>query len=152
MLLKTHLAISIFFILLFLPVVEYKILFIIVAIIATCLPDLDTRFSHIGRKKIFRIFQFFSKHRGMIHSYTFLLALTLFLVLFVPVLAFGFFLGYSLHLLADSFNPSGIRPFYPSKKESKWKIRTGGYTEIVILTIFVIVDLGLFVFRIASIF
>ena len=148
MLLKTHLAISIFFILLFLPAVEDKIIFIIVTLVATYIPDIDSRYSKLGRKKVFRILQWMTKHRGMIHSYTFLLSLTLLLALFIPILAFGFFLGYGLHLLADSFTPEGIRPFYLYKKKSSGMIRTGGNIEIGILGSFIILDLIFLVLRI----
>lgn len=147
MLLKTHLAISIFFILLFLPSVEYKIIFIILAIIATYLPDIDSRYSRIGRKKTARILQWFTKHRGMFHSFTFLLIITLFLVLFFPIIAFGFFLGYGLHLFADSFTKEGIRLFYPSKNVSKGGIRTGGKIEISLLVLLIMIDLALFFLR-----
>ena len=123
MLLRTHLAITVLFALLFLPIVEHKVVFVIVALIATYIPDIDSRYSKLGRKKIFRVLQWITKHRGMIHSYTFLLTLTLLLALFIPVLAFGFFLGYGLHLLADSFTLEGVKPFYPYKEKSCGKIR-----------------------------
>ncbi len=118
MLIKTHLSITIFFILFFINSVEHKLVFVVVALIATYLPDVDSRYSTLGRKKINRILQWFTKHRGMIHSFSFLLTITLFLVLFVPVVALGFFLGYGLHLFADSFTKDGIKPFYPWKKRS----------------------------------
>jgi len=143
MLLKTHLAISIFFILLLLPVVEDKIIFVIVALVATYIPDIDSRYSKLGRKRIFRILQWMSKHRGMIHSYTFLLTITIFLVLFIPVLAFGFFLGYGLHLLADSFTIAGIQPFYPFKNKSCGIIRTGKRIEVGVFVGFIIGSLVL---------
>lgn len=143
MLLRTHLSISIFFILLLLPVVEHKLVFVLTAIIATYIPDIDSRYSKLGRKKIFRILQWMSGHRGMIHSYTFLLTIIVFLVIFVPVLAFGFFLGYGLHLLADSFTIAGIKPFYPLKKISKGIIKTGGRIEIGVFIGLVIGDLML---------
>ncbi len=152
MLLKTHLAISIFFILIFLQSVEHKIIFVAVAVIATYIPDIDSRYSRIGRKKIARILQWFTKHRGMIHSFTFLLTIILFLILFFPIIAFGFFLGYGLHLFADSFTKEGIRPFYPSKKVSKGKIRTGGKLEISLFVVFVIADLALFFIRFSGVF
>jgi membrane-bound metal-dependent hydrolase YbcI (DUF457 family) len=141
MLLKIHLAITLFFVLVFLSSVENKIIFIIIAVFATYLPDIDSRYSKIGRKKITRILNWFTKHRGIIHSFSFLLIIIIFLVLFFPVAAFGFFLGYGLHLFADSFTPAGIRPFYPSKKISKGKIRTGGIIERGVLIAFVILDL-----------
>ena len=143
MLLRTHLAITFFAVLIFISSVEHKITFVIVAFAATLIPDLDTPFSKVGNHLILRPFQLFVKHRGLIHSFTFLFLLTLFFVLFIPKLAFGFFLGYGLHLLADSFTVEGIQVFYPFKKKSSWKIRTGGKIEIGLFAGFVLADLVL---------
>lgn len=148
MLYRTHLAITLFFVLLLISGVEHKVTFIIVALIATFIPDIDSKYSKIGKYKIFRILQFFTKHRKFIHSFTFLIAITAFLVLFFPVIALPFFLGYSLHLFTDSFNVEGIRPFYPLKKVSLGKIRTGGNIENFIFLSFVLVDLILLLVKI----
>jgi len=152
MLIKTHLAITIFFILLLISVVDHQLTFVVFAILATYLPDVDSRFSTIGHKRLSRILQFFTKHRGMIHSFTFLFLITLLIALFFPIPALGFFVGYASHLFADSFTPDGIRPFYPSKKTSSGKVVTGGIMEKGILVSFVLVDLFLFVGKIVSIF
>jgi inner membrane protein len=146
MLLKTHYAIILFFVVLFFSSVENKIIFLIFAFIGTQLPDVDSRYSKIGSKKLARILQLFTKHRGMIHSFTFLIILTIILVLIYPVSAFGFFLGYCLHLLADSFTIDGITPFYPFKNKSKGIIRTGGGLEIGLMIGFFIVD-GILIFQ-----
>ena len=151
MLIKTHLAITIFFILLFINSVEHKVVFVVVALIATYIPDIDSRYSTLGRKKINRILQWFTKHRGIIDSFTFLLTLTLFLVLFWPVLALGFFLGYGLHLFADSFTKEGIRPFYPYKRKSCGGIRTGGKFETSVFLFFVVASLSLLVMKVFTI-
>lgn len=152
MLLKTHYAIVLFFVLLFLPSVEFKVLFVVSAIIGTQLPDIDSRYSTLGHRKIARVLQVFTKHRGMIHSFTFLISLTIILVLIWPVAGFGFFLGYSLHLFSDSFTPDGIRPFYPSKIRATGKIKTGGRLEVVILVVFIIADVALFFKRFFGVF
>lgn len=141
MLIRTHLAINIFFAILFFNSVENKIIFSIIFLFATFLPDIDTPMSSLGRKKPSRIIQLFVKHRGITHSFSLLIFLTLILVLFLPAIAFPFFLGYSLHLFADSFTIDGIRPFYPSKKSSSWKIRTGKKLEVTIFIIFIALDL-----------
>jgi len=148
MLLKTHLAITIFFILIFISSVNNKFVFILVALFATFIPDIDTRYSKLGKRKLARILQFFTKHRGMIHSFSFLISITIILVLFLPVVAFGFFLGYGLHLLADSFTITGIMPFYPSKKKALWKIKTGGRFESFIFLIFLVASIVLLIERI----
>lgn len=152
MLIHTHLSITLFFILLFISSMEYKFAFVLVALLATFIPDVDSKFSKIGKKKIFRILQFFVKHRGMMHSFIFLFLIALFLVLFFPIIALPFFLGYGLHLFADSFTIKGIKPFYPWKKVSLGKIRTGGKSEMFIFIVFIVVDLFLLVAKIFSMF
>ena len=126
MMLRTHLAIVALAILLFVPNVSDfsdKFVFVVVALTATYLPDIDSAFSTIGRKEGARIVQFFVKHRGMLHSFTFCIAISILFTLFIPVLALPFFLGYGLHLFSDSFTLEGIKPFWPYKKSSSWKIR-----------------------------
>jgi len=152
MLTKTHLAISVFAILFFISLVENKLIFVGVVLVATLLPDIDSRFSGLGSKLVFRPLQFFLKHRGIFHSFTFVILLTLLFVFFVPILAFGFFLGYGLHLLADSFTIDGIQPFYPLKKKVSGKIRVGGKTEIGVLVIFVLLNLFFVIWKIGGLF
>src|SRR3989344_98108 len=141
MMLKTHLAITCFLVLLLLPFISDKIIFVVVALIITYIPDIDTESSKVGKKKIFRLVQLFTKHRGFFHSFTFLLLMTIILVLFFPILALGFFVGYSSHLIAYSFTIQGITPFFPWKKKSTGMIRTGSKTESFIFLIFLIADL-----------
>jgi inner membrane protein len=131
MLIRTHIAITALFVLAILSKVEHKLIFVAVALIATFIPDIDSRYTTIGKKKINRIFQFFTKHRGFIHSFTFLILLTLLFLFFAPVIAFPFFLGYGLHLLADSFTVEGIQPIYPVRKKSAGILETGGKTEFL---------------------
>jgi inner membrane protein len=152
MLIRTHLAISIFFILFFISAVENRVAFVLITLVATFLPDIDSRFSSLGHRKIFRPLQFFVRHRDFFHSFTFLFLITLFFVLFWPVAAFPFFLGYGLHLLADSFTIEGIKPFYPYKGTSSWRMRTGKRLETSVFVFFVLADLFLVVVRFSSIF
>jgi len=152
MLIHTHLAITLFFILLFLSNIEHKLVFVLVALFATFIPDIDFKFSKIGKHKIFRILQLFTKHRGIIHSFTFLIMITLFFVLFFPIIALAFFLGYGLHLLADSFTIEGIKPFYPYKKIASGKIRTGGNIENFIFGGFILANIGLLIVKILRLF
>ena len=137
----THFAASLFFILVFLSSVEHKLSFIFVVAIATLLPDIDNPFSSIGKFKVPRFLQFFSKHRGFIHSFTFLLIACLILVLFIPIFVLPFFLGFSVHLLADSFTKQGIMPFWPYKKTTSWRIKTGGVTETTLFVFLLLVDI-----------
>lgn len=148
MLLKTHLAITVFGILLFFNHVDNKLVFVLVAILATYIPDIDSRYSTLGRKKINRILQFFTKHRGITHSFVFLILVTFVLLFFIPIVALGFFLGYGLHLFADSFTRDGIQPFYPFvKAKSKGNISSGGKIEVLVFVLFLIFDVGILFFR-----
>jgi inner membrane protein len=147
MLIKTHLAISVFAIILFFPYVNYPIQFIFLALFATVLPDFDTRFSKYGKNYFARVLQFFTKHRGMLHSITLCTLLSLLLAIFTPILAFGFFLGYSLHLLADSFTEKGIPLFWPLKYNAKGFIKTGGVVEKGIFFTIIIADFLLVIVR-----
>lgn len=149
MLIRTHLVITVFAVLVLISSVENKFVFILVALIATYIPDIDSKVSKLGKHRIFRIPQFFIKHRGIIHSFVFLIVVFLILVVFVPVVAFAFFIGYSLHLLADSFTRQGVCLFYPfSKMKSKGIIRTDGIFETFIFVIFLIIDVGLILLRV----
>ncbi len=154
MLLKTHLAITIFGILILINSVNHKIAFVVVALLATFIPDIDSRYSSIGRKKINRILQFFTKHRGITHSFVFLFLITIGILIFSNVVALGFFLGYGLHLFADSFTKDGIKVFYPffPKLKSSGRISTGGKIEIVIFVLFLIFDLLLLAGKFLKVF
>lgn len=141
MLLRTHYVIAVFFIILFFSSVEHKLIFVVATLVGTQLPDIDSRYSRIGHRNVAKVLQWFTKHRGLIHSFSFLVAITFFLVILWPVSAFGFFLGFGLHLLCDSFTPDGIRPFYPLKMKSRGIIRTGGKMEIGLFVGMLLVDI-----------
>lgn len=141
MLIRTHLLITLFFVLILLSSVENKVVFVVVALIATFVPDIDTKFSKLGRKKVFRPLQFFVNHRGFLHGFIFLALISLVFYLFLPVVVFPFILGYGLHLVADGLTIQGIRPFYPFKRRLRWKIKTGGKLETVLFVGFLIADL-----------
>lgn len=152
MLIKTHVAIALFFVLTVMPFVNNPVIFSMMVFIATIIPDIDSRFSFVGQKKVVRVLQFFTRHRGIIHSFTFLLLITFLLVLFFPTLSLGFFLGYGVHLFVDSFTKDGIVPLYPIKLKSKGVISSGGKIESSVFVIFLILDLGVLIMRMASVF
>jgi len=130
-------------ILLLIDKVEAKYVFVLVALFATFIPDIDTAYSKLGHHKIFRPLQFFVRHRGFIHSFSFLFLLILILILIYPVAALPFFLGYGLHIFLDAFSVEGIKPFYPWGKKCSGKIRTGGKIEVSLFLIFILIDLFL---------
>jgi membrane-bound metal-dependent hydrolase YbcI (DUF457 family) len=75
---------------------------------------------------------------------TLCIAVSILFALALPVLALPFFLGYSSHLLADSFTQEGITPFWPWKRNSKGILRTGGSVELGIFIGFAVADAILF--------
>ena len=139
-----------FFILLFISYVENQVVFVLVVLISTFIPDIDSKYSTLGKKRTFRILQFFTKHRGVIHSFTFVFLITFLFVLFFSILALPFFLGYSIHLFTDSFTVHGITPFYPFKMKYRGKISTGGKVETSIFVVFVVLDVLLLFLKIYS--
>ena len=94
MMMKTHLAIGAFAVIFLIQHVNNKLIFISVVLISSLLPDIDSGFSTLGRKGIFRPLQLFTKHRGIFHSFTFCVFVSVIFAFYVPVLAFPFFLGY----------------------------------------------------------
>jgi inner membrane protein len=145
MIMKTHLAVGVAVMLFFFPQVSNQLSFVFVLLLATLLPDIDSMHSFLGHRKIFRPLQFFTRHRGMLHSLGFCLIVTGIFSLFFPILALPFFLGYFTHLFVDSFTPNGIRPFWPLKYELSGVVRTGGKVEGWMYLVFVLIDVVLFI-------
>jgi inner membrane protein len=148
MLLRTHLTISIFAILVLISSVEGKFLFVVATLIFTAIPDIDSSNSKWGRLKIFRPLQFLAGHRGFFHSYGFLILVSFIFLLLVPKLVLPFFLAYSLHLFADSFTKQGIYLFYPFKAKIRGKVKSGGKVEVSVFVFFLVIDILLFFIKI----
>lgn len=129
---------------------SHIILFVCVALLATLIPDADIPLSKIGRRRLPRIIQLFTKHRGFLHSFTFLLLLTIIFSLFIPQIAFAFFVGYGFHLLADSFTIQGIAPFWPFKKKASGRIETGDHFETTLFFFLLILDVIFIAIKVAS--
>ncbi len=144
MLLKTHMAFAALIIILFLNHINNKFVFILMVLIATIIPDLDSGFSSYGRHLIFRPLQIFTKHRGIFHSFTFAVFVSILLGIFWPVASLGFFIGYSVHLVCDSFTKEGIQPFWPFKARSSGLISTGGRIEESLFLSLIIINIVLF--------
>lgn len=144
MLLKTHLAFAVLMIIVFLEHVNHKFTFAFLVLIATVLPDLDSGFSSWGRHLIFRPLQFFTKHRGIIHSFTFGVLISVILAVFWPIASLGFFIGFSVHLICDSFTIKGIRPFWPLKMKSSGFILSGGRVEESLFFSLIFINIVLF--------
>lgn len=143
MLFRSHVAFAVLAALLLIPFSSNKLVFAIVVIIAGILPDIDSPSSKVGRGIIQRILQFFVKHRGIIHSITFAVFISVVLAIFWPIFSLGFFVGYSVHLLCDSFTKEGIAPFWPFKLKSYGFLTTGGTVENFIFFFVFVLDLFL---------
>lgn len=153
MMFRTHILFAIFFYLLFIKIfaLEFSLIFSLVLALGAIMPDIDSPKSYINRKYLFGIgkgIAAFSKHRGFWHS---VYGLGIFLVLSVSIViltgvpfifCLALPLGYFLHLLADSFNVSGIKWLWKSKKmHLRWKIKTGHISEqlfFIILFLFTV--------------
>lgn len=138
--LRTHLALAFLLIILFVTHVNNEFVFVIMILVATIIPDLDNSESTFGRHLIFRPLQFFARHRGVIHSFTFAIAVSVVLAMFWPVASLGFFLGYSSHLILDSFTKDGIQPFWPLRAKSYGLIRSGGRIEDGIFIVLILIN------------
>lgn len=152
MLLRTHLAIAVLITLLFLPSVSDKLIFSAIVILATFLPDIDTGFSTIGKTTGTGVVRFFVRHRGVVHSFSFCVLVSLVFALFIPIITLPFFLGYSLHLFTDSFTIDGIRPFWPTKHNSKGFLKTGSFVETFLFIALLIIDIVVFLLVMNKIF
>ena len=149
MLVKTHFAISAFAMILFLPIVNSKIIFLIMVLIGTLLPDIAAVLIQV-EKKPGKLLQYISVHHNFLHSLSVCLLISILFAVFIPVLAFGFFLGYSLHLLADSFTKTGVTPLWPYSKKIQGSLNYGSVVEKSIFFTFVILDMLLLFFTLVK--
>ncbi len=145
MLLRTHLALGLFAVLFILDNVTHAFVFVIVTLFASVLPDADSAFSLIGRSRVLRPLQALTRHRGILHSFTFCVLISIILAFYIPIFALPFFLGYGLHLLADSFTIEGIQPFWPFSFSSRGVVRVGSPVETTIFIVLCFIDVVLLV-------
>ena len=113
----THVIFSIFASLI---VIDYfsiknKVIFLLIALFFSLLPDIDESRSKIGRrnKLISKTIGFIFGHRGIFHTIYIPLVLFVLLDLINFEIAFACLIGYFSHLLLDALTKNGIKPFYP---------------------------------------
>jgi membrane-bound metal-dependent hydrolase YbcI (DUF457 family) len=145
MMLRTHMMFAILGILIFFQYVNNQIVFGLMVLIATVVPDLDSNFSSYGRHLIFRPLQYFVTHRGVIHSFTSAVFLSAIIAIWLPAASFGFFVGYSIHLIVDSFTRDGIVPFWPLRWKSSGPLVSGGKIEETMFLGLIFINAFLFV-------
>lgn len=147
MLRRTHLALGAVVGLYFLPHIKTnEIVFLVITLVASLIPDIESGFSAPQRKKFFSLNPgtVFHKNR-LLHTYTLLIPLTILLAIVYPPAAFPFFLGYSFHLFIDAFSPQGIRPFWPLKTKSTGSIMPGGRVDKILFYVFLMFDVALLI-------
>ena len=120
---------------------EGKLLFALMLVSGSLLPDIDNPRSELGRKH--KIISQATVHRGIFHTvwipliFIFIANFIEFELIRAPL--FGLAIGYGSHLIADSFTMFGIDPFNPFKKiKIKGPLKTGGWVETIISAIIVL--------------
>ena len=132
MMFKTHLIGGLLFGLLLNSFFEFGWVFLVLFILGSVLPDIDSSGSKVGRKfgLVSEVIEFFFGHRGFFHSI--FIGLGLGLVLWgygYHSYGVGLFLGYLLHLCLDALTMHGIRFFWPFEWKVKGIVKTGGMVE-----------------------
>jgi inner membrane protein len=152
MLFRTHFVFALFVYFIFFKFLEIsfldKVFFGVFLLIATLFVDIDSTKSKLGSYWIFRPFQLFFSHRGMIHSFLVASVLSLMIYFFNISAGIGFFIGYCCHLLLDFFTRRGIFLFWPfyKKKFYLFGFSSGGLIEEIIFVLLLLCDAFLVVF------
>ena len=138
---KTHLAFSLLIALLIITFfnIQNMIYFMIILILASSFPDIDSDKSKIGRKfPIFsKLINLFFVHSGIFHSiFPPLILLFAFWYFNLFYIGLAIFIGYLTHLIGDSLTLEGINFLYPfSSFRIKGLIRTGSLIESLLFLI-----------------
>lgn len=142
MMFRTHLAIGIISALLIHDYFNTGLLFSLALIISTSLPDIDHQGSWLGRrlKPISMPINFIFGHRGITHSLIIpLLILALAINYGYGQIGLAVMLGYTAHIISDSFTSEGVKAAYPfSKKIFSGPLKTNGIGEHFIFGILAI--------------
>lgn len=117
------------------------VLALAMVVFGALLPDMDHPKSFINKKLfVTKAVGMVAQHRGLLHSglavvLAFLASYWLFSILgFGSGAAYWLGFGYFAHLVADSFNITGVKWFQPfSDRKFSGPVTTGGYTEVVFL-------------------
>ena len=140
---KTHVAFA-FLISLFLIdflKIKNQILFVIIVIFFSALPDLDKYNSKISKKlkPISFIIGLLSKHRGFFHSIFIPLLLSLILFSINKTISLAVLTGYISHLILDTLTIKGTTPLSPIiNKKIKGFIKVNSLLDNLLFYIFVI--------------
>ncbi len=152
MLFRTHFVFAIVIFLAFFKFLEIsfydKLIFGIFLLIATLFVDIDSTKSKLGKYWIFRPFQLFFSHRGMIHSLLIASIISLIIYFINSSAGVGFFIGYFCHLFLDFFTKRGIFLFWPFYKKKFFVIgiNSGGIIEEIVFVLLLLCDILIVVF------
>jgi inner membrane protein len=144
MLFRTHLTFSFLIALITINFLNIpnNILFLIIFLFFSLLPDIDEYSSNISKrlKPLAFIIRLFSAHRGIFHTIYLPFIISLFLfTINLKFIGLAVILGYLSHLALDSLNPKGIRPFAPLiNKKIKGFIRVNSILENILFLIFLL--------------
>jgi len=145
MLFWTHLTVAAIFFLLLRSFTQdgYTLLIAFLVFLGSIFPDIDEPHSKINQWSGFlgKIITFFTKHRGIFHSFWPYITLSTLLSYFTRwPYGLAFFLGYLSHICADSLTRMGIAPLYPfSHQRIFGPVRVGSWQEYVLLGIFLLI-------------
>lgn len=111
---RTHIAAAIFMAALFFSFFKFdlltNILVLVILVIGSIFPDIDSSTSIMGRK--FKLISFLTKHRGFLHSiWSLILFSILVYLLLSPLLGIVFATGFILHLMLDAITKEGVKIF-----------------------------------------
>ena len=144
MLFRTHLSFSFLIVLILFSFFSFSnnILFLMVFLLFSLLPDMDHYSSKINKKMqpLGFIINLIFGHRGIFHTIYFPLALSVFLVTInLKFYALAVFLGYISHLALDALTIKGIRPLYPLiKKRIHGFIKVDSFLENLLFLILIV--------------
>lgn len=126
--------------------ISEQILFLVLFMFFSLLPDLDSYSSKIS--KSLRVVSFFvkllSSHRGLLHGVFIPFFVSLILFVFNhKFLALAVFLGYLSHLVLDAVTVGGIVPFAPLfNKKIRGFIKVGSFLENLVFLILIVLIIG----------
>ncbi len=113
-----------------LNILKLSLIGILILILSTLIPDIDSSTSTLGKKT--KVFSILFKHRGFFHSLLFFCLI--YLLLFFPMKTgyIEFSIGYLSHIFMDFFNYKGVYFFWPLGLKIKGFMKTNSLTEKLI--------------------
>ena len=119
---------------------QNQILFVILAVIGSALPDLDHPNSKLGRKV--KIVAYLFEHRGFTHGLFILVPLLFFSLYYMQTVnAYALLIGYVSHIAIDMLTVEGIMPLHPiSKFRLSGFVRTGHVGEYILFGVMLLLS------------